>query len=235
MAENKCNRNILDKETGFNVRTNLYIIRYLYYHMKKAGMFMESGSYKRMKTVDLQDFIQISKPRLYRIFNGDRFELTARESANMIEIFNIRAEYFKKNGELIEISGITENDWYCFFGQTYGEKSVKKLGVLPDEMAEKAEKVQKALNELPKKDYIKNHYDTSHPLFRIHYYFEQGTTFKEFNRLQEFLESLKALKISDWKELADKPEDMKKYLQLLKKHYEYVDAYIKYREFEKID
>lgn len=40
-------RNILGKEDGFNTRVNLFIIRHMYYHMKKAEQFMVEGEGKR--------------------------------------------------------------------------------------------------------------------------------------------------------------------------------------------
>lgn len=42
-------RNILGKEDGFNTRVNLFIIRHMYYHMKKAEQFMVEGEGKRKK------------------------------------------------------------------------------------------------------------------------------------------------------------------------------------------
>lgn len=96
-------------------------------------------------------------------------------------------------------------------------------------------KADAALKNLVQKDYIANHYDADTAIYHIHYYFEKHATFIAVSNLSIFLNSLERLKISDWKVLNDNPAAMKKYLGLLEKHYEYVNAYMKCREFEESD
>ena len=87
MAESK--RNILGIKDGFNTRVNLYIIKHLYYRMKKADQFMKTGSGKRKASIDLKEEILISRQRLDRIFNGMNFEMTASETEAITGLFNI--------------------------------------------------------------------------------------------------------------------------------------------------
>ena len=70
------------------------------------------------------------------------------------------------------------------------------------------------------------------PLYRVYYYFATGKEYKEVGRLDKFLDAIEILKIDDWKELKSDTEKMRKYLYLMKKHYEYVYAYLKCRELE---
>jgi len=235
MGEDKSKSNILNKKNGFHTRVNLYIIRYLYYHMKKADMFTVQGSGKRKTSVDLYNYIRISRQRFDRIFKGENFQMTKKESKDIAELFHISADYFKKESELVLVHGITKEDWECYFHEKYGENSVEKIQKPPREIKNRAEKVKNAFLEIIKNDYIAKHYDTKTALYHIHYYFKNGVAYKEVSTLSKFLEALELLKISDWKELSDHPTEMKKYLPLLKNHYEYVSSYIKCRELENIN
>lgn len=231
MAESK--RNIMNRKDGFNTRVNLYIIKHLYYRMKKADQFMKTGSGKRKASIDLKKEILISRQRLDRIFKGENFEMTALETKTIAGLFNISKEHFEKNGELISIHNITREDWECFFAQQYGNYTVEKTG--RGNNVEGMKKVETALEQIIKKDYIECHYDTKMALYRIRYYFKHGVTYKEVSAFSKFLENLQLIKISDWKELEYNPSEMEGYLPLLKKHYEYVNAYLKCRELEKTD
>jgi len=202
---------------------------------EKADMFMKPGIGKRKATVDLKTYTLISRQRFDRIFKGNNFELTAQESKTITELFNISSDYFKKRGELILIHEITKEDWQCFFSQQYGKDSIEKIQKPPKQIVEGMEKVESTLKVIVKKGYIPDHYDTKTALYHIHYFFENGATFKEASTFSRFLECLELLKISDWKELADHPEEMKKYLYLLRRHYKYVNSYIKCRELENIN
>lgn len=233
MSESK--RNILNKTEGFNTRVNLYIIRYLYYRMNKADRFMKPGTGKRKASIDIKEEVLISRQRFNRIFEGENFEITATEAKTIATLFNISTDYFKKDGELIAIHNITKGDWECFFALQYGESSVTKTERAIDGNVAGMNKVNKALQDIIKNDYIEHHYDTKMALYRIRYYFRHGVTYKEVSAFSKFLENLELIKISDWQELEYNPADMKKYLPLLKKHYEYVSAYLKCRELEETD
>lgn len=232
---NASNRgDILSMEDGFNTRVNLFIIRYLYYHMKKHSCFMEEGKGKRQKSKDLKKRVGITRQRFSRIFNGYNFELSGKEAENIAGLFNISTDYFRKNGKLVEVHGIDRNDWKCYFNRQYNG-SVKDVPYTPKERMGRADEVDARLQELVKKNFVANHYDTRMALYRIFYFFENGVAFREVSTLNKFLENLQLLKISDWKELKNNPADMKRYFHLLEKHYEYVNAYLKCRELEKTD
>lgn len=235
MEESDSKRNILNKENGFNTRVNLFIIRYLYYHMKKASIFMKEGTKKRQASVDLKEYTLISRQRFARIFQGSNFEITALESKTIAERFNISKEYFKKDSELIPIYGITQDDWKCYFYESYGKGASVSLHKPSNETNAGMENVKDYLKKIIKKKYIIEHYDTSSPVYRIYYFFENGVTYRDTNTLDKLLENLELLKISAWKELATDPDKMKKYFNLLEKHYEYVKAYLKCQELEKAD
>lgn len=228
-------RTILDIANGFNTRVNLYIIRKLYYRMDKADRFMTSGIGKRKASVDIKEEILITRQRLDRIFCGYNFEMSSSESKTIAGLFNISTDYFKENGNLVSIHGITKEDWECFFSRQYGAESVTNIGKTKSEIDAGMKKVYGALEEVLKKDRIEQLYDTNTALYRIRYYFKHGVAYREVGAFSKFLESLELIKISDWKELEKDPADMRKYLPLLKKHYEYASAYLKCRELEKTD
>ncbi len=230
MGESK--RNILNKEDGFNTRVNLFIIRYMYYHMKKAEQFMVEGEGKRKRAVDLKTYISISGHRFTRMYRGENFEITADESKTIANCFNISADYFKKEGELIPVYGVTRDDWKCYFYKHYGEKVSVQLVKTSNDKDEGEKKIVNCLREITKKNYIVSHYDTDAPLYRIYYFFENGIAFKGTSVLNKLLEDLKLLKISNWKEFADDPKTLKEYLVLLEKHYKYLKAYLECRELE---
>ena len=225
-------RNILVKEDGFNTRVNLFIIRHMYYHMKKAEQFMVEGEGKRKKSVDLKTYISISAHRFTRMYKGENFELTADESKTIANCFNISADYFKKEGELIPVYGITRDDWKCYFYTHYGEDVSVWLVNTPSQKKEGEKKVADCLKKIINKKYIISHYDMDAPLYRIYYFFENGIAYKGTDILNKLLEDLKLLKISNWKEFADDPEMLKEYLYLLEKHCKYLKSYLECRELE---
>lgn len=222
MSESKSN--ILDAKTGFNTRVNLYIIRYIYYHMKKDDQFMEEGKGIRKKSIPLESLIFFSRQRFARIFAGENYQVTKEESQILANMFNIDTDYFKKDAELIEVHGLGVNDWKTFFRYLNTSQKIEKW-----------DKAMEELKRLVIEDYIFSHYDTSAPLYRIYYYFKKGVTFKEVTPFHKFLENLELIKISDWKELDNSSDDMTHYLDLLKKHYEYVHSRMRCKELEQMD
>lgn len=229
----KSGRNIMDFKTGFNVRANLYIIRYLYYHMNKANKFMMEGKGKRRKSVGIEKYVPISRTRFKRIFDDENFEISSEDKKTISECFNINEEYFKKDGELIPIHELTQEDWKCFFSMQYNDGKIK-LTKTRTEIEAGTEKVEGSLKKLTKKNHVANNYSTKTAVYRIHYFFENGAVFKEESALNLFLESLELLKISDWEELEKNPESMRKYVGLLEKHYEYASACVKCWDMRKM-
>ena len=54
MEEKKVGRavNLYDKDTGFVYIVNLYIINYIYYHMKKHDAFIENNIYPEQDSAE---------------------------------------------------------------------------------------------------------------------------------------------------------------------------------------
>lgn len=222
-------------ERGFNARVNLFIIRYLYGKMKKADRFMVPGKGKRKKSIDISEFIGFDDQRLDRVRKGENFRLAPSDTTVIAECFNIDREYFQEKGKLMEVHGIVPEDWKSYFLERNSAKGKGKDGEHVEEPSEWQpgyEKVKRKLDELVSKGYIEGNYSKQAPIYRIHYFFEKGEVYREPSRLDIFLESLERLEISDWKQIADRQDDMKECLELLKKHYEYVSAYVRCRDIE---
>lgn len=221
--------NILDMKNGFNTRVNLFIIKYLYYNMKKADEFMYSNGGRRKASVNLNETLEMSLNRLNNIFNGLNYSMDKGLSEHIAGLFNISTDYFKKDSELIQIQGLTKDDWVCYF---YNRKQTSVAKGQISDLKERVEKVNECLKNIKKDGYIAQNYATSSPLYRIYYFFSTGKQYKEVTRLDKFLDAIKILKIDDWGEIKSDMQKMKKYQDLMKKHYEYVCAYIQCRELE---
>lgn len=95
-------------EQGFPIRVNLYIIKYIYYHIRKDESFMDEGAGKKPKSFPIYgNEIPMSRQRFDRINRGERFQLTAAEANDIIERFGIEFKYFRKEAPVMfEIDGI---------------------------------------------------------------------------------------------------------------------------------
>lgn len=227
MSESK--RNILDCETGFAVRVNFYIIKYLYKHLKLHDSFCDEET--KRATPFYGNIITLNRQRFSRMLHGINFELSSKDVEHVIKEFNIPKEYFQKNGEIIEIYSLDKDDWKCYFIVELQcieiEVHYSKI-----EKQRRSDKVKKQLKALTDKGHIIKNYNTDTCIYRILYYFQQGITFYEKSRLTYFVEALEKLKISDWKELDKDPERFQYCCNLLKKHYEYTWALAKCKELE---
>lgn len=221
-------KKVLDKKSGFGARVNLYIIRYLYYHMKKADKFTEQGKGARKKSIPLENLVSISRQRFDRIFHGSNYQITKNEIQNLANMFNISSEYFQANAELINIYSLSLDDWQVFCG-------VNEKFFTVNQKEKIRNKVSKELKRLVEKDHILKTYDTSTAIYRIYYYFENGTTFREATPFHKFLENMELIKISDWKEIDNDSDTMSHYLTLLEKHYDYLRSRIRCKELEQMD
>ncbi len=226
---------ILDRTTGFKTRVNLFIIYQMYYKTKKAPSFMVPGKSRRGIAKDLGEKIGISRQKLFGIFRGDRYSMNDAKAQKIADLFDINADYFGKDSELIKIHEITENDWRCFFQQR-NPSSVDHVTKFQDELKNGEKKVKEGLKEITDFEYVANYYATESPVYRISYYLTNGMTYHGTGRIDNFLHALEALDITDWKGLIDDKkvliDDKKKYMELMKRHYEYANAYFKYKELE---
>lgn len=207
---------------------NLFIIRYLYSHLDKAECFMEKSLRKKSK--NFYKLMNISSERMARILHGENFNLTINEKEKFCGMFHVKENFFMEKGAIMPIQSVNETDWKCFFHINYQVR----FNVMPSEKEKKenTEYVVKNLKKLSKKGTIENNYDTESPIFRIWYYFKNGTPYNEESRLTRFLRELSNLSISDWDELEDNLSQMQRYGDLLEKHVTYIKAAITYKSMK---
>lgn len=213
----KSHRNILDKDSGLPIMVNLYVIKYIYYHIKKATCFMEQTKGRKPKAYPIyQNALPISRQRFDRINKGIRFELSLREAEEIRNRFGIGEEYFRKDAPVMfEIEGIYEEDWKGFYLVQYG---VAYEGI--EEKERKKEKVEQALKGLVCEDW-ENRFRPSDPLFAICYYFRYGIKKEKSNRAERILQLLKEMDYREWEQSR---EFLKEAHGILKKHYRYTEA-----------
>lgn len=222
---------ILDRTTGFNTRVNLFIIYRMYYDTKKASSLMAPGKGRRGISKDLGAEIKISRQRLFKIFRGSKYSMDGTTVDRVARLFNISTDYFGKDSELIKIHGLTEDDWKCFFQQR-NPSSVDHVTKFQKELENGEKKVKERLTEITDFKYVANYYATESPVYRISYYLYNGTAYQGASRMDKFLQALEDLDITDWKVLIDDKKKLIKYMELMKRHYEYANAYFKCQELE---
>lgn len=206
----------INKNDGFNIMVNLYIIRRIYRVLgkNKASTFKGVDYYK--------DVMEISRPRYGRICNGEQFQLPAEERKELCEMFNIDETYFKADGKIIEIHQVTENDWKCLLNYNY---FVDYDVSLPrNKIEETAKRVDELISQSVKKKLIESTYSESDALFRIYYYFKKGTAYRTESQLTKFTRELGNMKISDWNEILQNKTQLQHYGELLDKHSRYIQA-----------
>lgn len=220
-------KNIYNENTGFAIRLNLYVIKYIYYHIDKADCFIdggESGKKRKSYPVYSTDMFPISRQRLDRINKGERFEFTRAEANTMAETYGIDIKYFRKDDPVaFGIEGIGETDWKCFYNCEYlcryklpvgvekeGEDAVKKkAGRVKDALKGLAEKWDKTLKK-------------NDPLFAVCYYFRYGERADRPDTIENLKDILKRLDYTEWEK--ESVESLKEVYELFKGHYNYVNA-----------
>ena len=79
-------------------------------------------------------------------------------------------------------------------------------------------------------DKIANEYADDTALFKIYYYWENGTPYTANSRLTRFVVELQKIKISDWEEKEENIVELKQYQKLLARHADYLKKVIDYKE-----
>ena len=223
-------RYILNKNNGFNVMVNLYIIRFLYSHMEKADCFEVKGS-MRKKSIDFyKSVVEISRQRMARMLCGGNFEMTSEDRKRLSNMFGISEKYFIKDGDCIQLGRLEENDWKCYFNERYCTgynipdfDRIKKRHI---------SNVENILKELCKKGALERDYDTGTPIYHIFYYFKKGTTYIEESKLRKFLKALSQLSLSDWEEIEDDIDSLEHYQNILEKHNRYIKIVAEYKRLK---
>lgn len=225
MAESK--RNLLNKDTGFNVMVNLYVIRYLFSHMEKAECFMDKNG-KRKKSKDVYDILGITRQRMHRILHGEGFEMSKDNREKLKNLFDIEDEYFNKNGKMVEVHLITEEDWKFLFAVKY-KVDLNVFGS-SRQKAEHIEKIEKALERLLKKNVVENEYATDTAIYKIWYLWKNGVKHKEESNVDTFIRALDKLQIRDWIAIEDDLEKMEWCRGELLKHANYLRIVYEYKK-----
>ena len=90
-------KNIIKGDEGVVIMANLYIIRYLYFHMKKHDKFMEKGSGNKKKSAEFYgEIIPISRARFIRIMKGYNFRFAMTDISYICSEFGIDTKYFQR-------------------------------------------------------------------------------------------------------------------------------------------
>lgn len=224
-------RNLYDAETGLPIMINLYVIKYIYYHMKKADCFIEERKTGRKpKSYEIYgNYIPMSRQRLDRINKGNIFEVTANESSELINRYGLEERYFRKESpDYFEIEGLTLSDWKCFYNDRYDVGYELSTAYKKDEeiIKNKAGKIEKVLKEVIS-DFWNSELKQDNPVFAICYYFATGTRYGEERAVDKFRKIMREVRYSDWNnvELDLLNADFK----LLKKHLNYISSVITIR------
>lgn len=227
--------NTYDNKTGLPLMVNLLIIRTMYYSKgDKAELFIEKHTEKkkrRLVSLFSSDLLGISRSRYGRIQEGYPFILSKREARRLSVLFSISTKYFEReNLEMFNIEGVDIFSWKCYYRHAKkvpyefdedvnGEEKDKE-----EEIERQSELVKNKLKEIANKDWSKENNDDN-PLFRIWYYFKTGKPYDKISPAVKCMKALQDLDMQEWKQLYEE-EDIEEYRNLLKKHYEYVNALV---------
>lgn len=231
MEEKKVGRavNLYDKDTGFVYIVNLYIINYIYYHMKKHDAFIENNKGKKSKSYDLfGDIIHISRTRFSRItrIGKGRFELTPLEAEGICNKLGIDMKYFQKEAPvIIEFPGVTAEDWKCYLNKIrqipYEEIDYLSVRV----KREKIDRVKEALQSATDTDWrTRGVNEEENPVFQIWYYFKFNAHLKRKSNVDMMMSFLQEIKFHDWNKVNE--SKIKECYELLNRHCEFLKAYI---------
>lgn len=219
-------RNIYDKHTGLPVMINLYVIKYIYYHIKKAKCFIEEKrDGKKAKYYPIyQNEIPMSRQRFDRINKGENFEITAGEADLITERFGIDMKYFRRDNPVaFDIEGINMTDWKCFYNEKYGNGYALSGRINNKQCSERAEKVERMLKDLTKSDW-ESRLDRDNPLYAVCYFFHYGKKFDSPNSVKILKTTLKEMNYKDWER--ENIDTLKEVCGLLEKHCNYINSII---------
>lgn len=215
-------RNVFDMTTGLPIMINLYIIKYLYYHMKKADCFITESTGKKPCSLEIYgNVIPISRQRFDRINKGERFELTSREAETICETFGIDIKYFRRDDPIvIELPEINLTDWKCFYREKYGCAYNFKSGLKDNDIKDRCRKVENNLKKLAHLNWEEMKEDN--PLFMVWYYFRYGGRYETESRIDKYIQALQEIKCADWNNR--EMEELQECLELLKKQHDYINS-----------
>jgi len=219
-------KNLYDGNTGFSLMINLYVIKYIYYHISKAQCFMdEDGQGTKKKSIPIYSspYFPMSRQRLDRINKGGSFELTHGEAESITTAYGIDIKYFRKDDpQAFVINGIDETDWKCFYNSHYYGNYGLSADLRGNEkkIEENATKVTNVLKELSE-----NWEDTlekDDPVFAICHYFHYGQRFDRPNAIKELRDILSSLDYGEWEK--ENGTSLNEMWKLLRNHFNYVNS-----------
>ena len=229
-------KNLYDGSTGLSIMINLYVIKYIYYHIDKARCFIdedERGKKRKSYPVYCTDMLPVSRQRLDRINKGKTFEFTRAEANSITETFGIEMKYFRKDEPVaFKIGDIDESDWKCFCNSRYEGKydltlDFKNEG--EDIVEKKGNTVENALKKISVGwEKMLNRDD---PVFAICYYFHYGERFDRPNAIKNLKDILSSLDYREWEK--ESIATLNEILKLLRGHYTYVNSLVSLDKLKK--
>lgn len=219
-------RNLFDSNTGLPIMINLYVIKYVYYHIKKADCFIEEkGEGRKPRAYPIYgNWLPVSRQRFDRINRGERFEISNREAAEICSRFGIDIKHFRRDNPVaFEIEGLSDADWKCFYNENYDGHY--RLANGTDSVAG-AKKVGAALKTLLSPDWERR-LDRDGPLFKICHYFHYGKRSDKPDSKKVLKEALGQIGYREWE--GETVESLEEFHSLLKKHCDYIDSLITIR------
>lgn len=218
----KSTRHIYDYRTGLAIMVNLYIIKYIYYHIEKDDMFMEKKGLGRKGKADpiYGKLIPVSRQRFDRINKGLHFEFSVEEATKISDRFGIDIEYFKwDTPKMFEIEGISLDDWKYFYREKYGVKF--EISGQTEKNINHISKVEERLKRIVATDW-KNQTFKNDPIYNICYYFHNGYRCDRLPRVDVFADILEKMTFEEWKGID--LETRKTIGSLLRSHWKYIEA-----------
>lgn len=230
-ALRKSVKNLYNHETGLPIMINLYVIKYIYYHIQKAPCFLERGENgRKAKAIPIyQNLIPISRQRFDRINKGITFELATGEATQICERFGIDIKYFRRDNPVaFYIDGIDGNiDWKCFYNKKYSGgynlPTVSDKTKDKDIYKKKGDVPESVLKTLVTSDWEKL-LSKDDPVYKICYYFHYGKRADEPDNKKMLKEILSEIAYSEWDDVP--MESLKELHKLLKKHYSYINSLV---------
>lgn len=223
-TKRKSVKNIYNQETGLPIMANLYMIRTLYYHMKKHPKFIEHKEIgKKEKSIDIyQNVIPMARQRFNRINKGENFELSSAEATQIIDTFGIDIKYFRRDNPIMfELENISLTDWKCFYNVKYKCNYNMPSGYKSEYIMKRANEIETRLKEMPRAGYVTVTSDDS-PLSMIYYYFANGEKYESVSKLSKCIETLSSIDFTEWEK--ESIEKLTEYSKQLRNHSDYISS-----------
>lgn len=219
-------KNLYDGNSGLSIMINLYVIKYIYYHIKKADYFMDESNGRKAKAIPIYGTkcFPVSRQRFDRINKGAVFEFTKNEADRITETYGIEKMYFRKTEPVaFEIEGIGDIEWKCFYNEKYGglyelPSHIRDNGTAVEKNSDKIEETLKSMVA----DWEKLGRDN--PVYAICHYFHYGERFDRPDTVRNLKEILSVIEFREWdKEGID---SLKEIQRLMKEHYQYISSLV---------